>query len=210
MDPRVHGPQPTTSFEELVRSARNRSQEALGRLLDACRPYLLLVANQQLRPELRAKVCPSDIVQETFLRAADKFVQFQGSTEPELLAWLRRILLNHLANVGVELLQTQKRQIGREVAEGDLPPGRAIDDLSDPGDSPSEVVIAREETEELERALARLPDHYRQVIRWRNNERVSWEEIGQRLGTSGEAARKIWTRALELLAEALEPPDASR
>jgi RNA polymerase sigma-70 factor (ECF subfamily) len=109
MDPRAQGLEPATSFEELIGSARNRSQEALGRLLDACRPYLLLVANQQLRPELRAKVGPSDVVQETFLRAADKFVQFQGSTEPELLAWLRRILLNHLANVGVELSQTRKR-----------------------------------------------------------------------------------------------------
>jgi RNA polymerase sigma-70 factor (ECF subfamily) len=95
------------------------------------------------------------------------------------------------------------------VAEGDLSPGRTIDDLSDPGDSPSEVVIAREEAEELERALTRLPEQYRRVIRWRNTERMSWEEIGQRLGSSGEAARKLWTRALEQLAEALEPPDAS-
>jgi RNA polymerase sigma factor (sigma-70 family) len=56
--------------------------------------------------------------------------------------------------------------------------------------------MAREQDEALERALAQLPESSGQVIRWRNYERCSFEEIGRRLGKSAEAARKVWVRAV--------------
>src|ERR1700735_2333236 len=87
--------------------ARQGSEKALGELFESCRNYLLLVANQELDPVLRAKVSPLDLVQETFLRAHHAFDRFTGSTEDELLAWLRRILLNHLINVGEQFRGTQ-------------------------------------------------------------------------------------------------------
>ena len=50
------------------------------------------------RPVLRVKLDPSDLVQETFLKAHREFVQFRGATEPELVAWLRQIMVRSLAN----------------------------------------------------------------------------------------------------------------
>jgi RNA polymerase sigma-70 factor (ECF subfamily) len=47
--------------------ARKGSREALGRLLETCRPYLLLVANNELDRDLQAKAGASDLVQETFI-----------------------------------------------------------------------------------------------------------------------------------------------
>ena len=38
-----------------------------GRLLDGCRQYLLMIANQVIGPEIRAKVGASDLVQDTFV-----------------------------------------------------------------------------------------------------------------------------------------------
>ena len=43
-------------IEEWIEAARLGSLDALGRLLDACRPYLLLVGNQTLPEKLQAKV----------------------------------------------------------------------------------------------------------------------------------------------------------
>ena len=40
----------------------------------------------------------SDLIQETFLKAARDFSQFLGESEPELTAWLRQILVRTLAN----------------------------------------------------------------------------------------------------------------
>ena len=96
-------------------AARRGSGEALGQLLESCRNYLLLVSNQELGTDLQAKVGGSDVVQQTFLEAKENFGKFRGQTEAELLAWLRRILLDNLANVERHYRGTARRQVRREV-----------------------------------------------------------------------------------------------
>jgi RNA polymerase sigma factor (sigma-70 family) len=49
------------------------------------------------------------------------------------------------------------------------------------------------------RALDSLPDDYRQVIALRYWENLDFDEIGQRMGRSAAAARKLWLRAVERL-----------
>src|SRR4051794_15901537 len=89
----------TDAVERYLRAARQGSATALGRLLEECRPYLLLVANQELTPDLQAKLGGSDLVQETFLEAQRDFADFEGENAVVLLGWLRRMLLNNVANV---------------------------------------------------------------------------------------------------------------
>jgi len=68
------------------------SAEALGQALEVWRNYLLVIAGRQLDPGLHAKGGASDLVQETILEAQRDFAQFQGTSEAELLAWLRHTL----------------------------------------------------------------------------------------------------------------------
>lgn len=193
--------------EQWVQQARGGSTEALGLLLEACRPYLLLIANRQLQPEVQRKVGPSDLVQETFLKAQRHFERFQGATEDELLAWLRRILYNDLLNIVRHYTGTDKRRLGREVGLAtEDSAGPLANTLVDPALSPDSELIAREQAGEVRQALSQLDEDYRQVILWRNWENLSFEEIGQRLGRSAEAARKLWTRAVDELAQILETP----
>jgi len=63
------GTPPPTGIDRWIRDARLGSKEALGQMLEGCRQYLLLVANEQFDPDLQDKLGPSDIVQETFLDA---------------------------------------------------------------------------------------------------------------------------------------------
>src|SRR5437667_11805139 len=87
------------------------SVEALGQVLEACRGYLLLIAQQELDPELRAKGGASDLVQETFVKAHRHFAHFQGDSDVELRAWLRRLLLNNLADFRALYREAGKRQV---------------------------------------------------------------------------------------------------
>src|SRR5438128_208138 len=83
----------------LLHAARAGDGPALGRLLELYRNYLTLLARLQIDQRLQGKFDPSDLVQETFLEAHRDFVQFKGGSEPELVAWLRQILVTNLANL---------------------------------------------------------------------------------------------------------------
>ena len=79
-------------------AARDGSRDALGQALEACRNYLLLIADRELGADLRPKGGASDLVQETFIEAQRDFDRFGGATEAEWLAWLRQLLKHRLAN----------------------------------------------------------------------------------------------------------------
>src|SRR5579871_6462581 len=83
----------------LLRLARAGEAQALGRLMECYRNYLGLLARLQIGRRLQGKVDPSDLVQETFLDACRAFDQFRGTTEAELLGWLRRCLATNLASL---------------------------------------------------------------------------------------------------------------
>ena len=87
------------SFDILLNQAKAGDADALGCLLESYRAYLRLIAGSLLRTASRASVDISDVVQETNLKACGNFPKFQGSDEPELVAWLRRILANLVFNL---------------------------------------------------------------------------------------------------------------
>jgi RNA polymerase sigma-70 factor (ECF subfamily) len=205
----AQGSPPALSIDECIQRARVGSGTALGQLLEACRPYLLLVANQEIEPDVKAKVAASDLVQETFLEALRDFERFNGSTEAELLAWLRRTLLNNVVDAVRRFRDTGKRRLSREIDLADAGFGKLDDVVDEDGETASALARAHETDEALEQALTKLPEQYREIIRMRNSERWSFEEIGTRIGRSAEAARKLWGRALEHLEQLLESRDAS-
>jgi RNA polymerase sigma-70 factor (ECF subfamily) len=188
-------------------AARAGSQEALGEALEACRHYLLLIADRELDPELRAKGGASDLVQQTFLEAHRDFAAFQGKTEAELLAWLRQLLLHNLGHFTRRYRATAKREVTREVPLGggssSTPPGEEL--VADTS-SPSGRLIEQEKAQALAQALARLPDDYRLVITLHHQEQRSFEEIAEQMQRSLPAVRKLWQRALERLQNELELP----
>jgi RNA polymerase sigma-70 factor (ECF subfamily) len=66
--------------------------------LERFRPYLLLLVRSHMSRQYRAKLDPSDVVQQTLLEAHRKWHQFRGATEAELAGWLRRMLSCELAD----------------------------------------------------------------------------------------------------------------
>jgi RNA polymerase sigma-70 factor (ECF subfamily) len=193
--------------EPLLSLVRAGSREALGQLLDGYRDYLLLIAQRELDPDLKAKGGASDLVQETFLEAQRDFAQFHGETEGELLAWLRQLLLNNVANHTRHFRDAAKRDVNRELSlEGDRSSFNPAAGVADSAPSPSDVAVQHEQAEAVECALARLPDDYREVLHLRYREELPFEEVARRLGRSVNAARKLWARALERFQEEMRTP----
>jgi RNA polymerase sigma-70 factor (ECF subfamily) len=177
------------------------------------RGYLTLLARLQLSRRLQSKADASDLVQEVFLQAHDHFPRFRGSTEGELLSWLRQILATTLANLVRHYCGTQCRDVRLErhlAAELDES-SRALDrSLLAPQSSPSQQAARREQAVLLADALARLPADYREVIVLRHLEGLTFAEVARRMGQTLDRVKKLWTPALARLRAALggahEPP----
>ncbi len=185
-------------------AARDGCREALGRLLERYRNYLLLIAGSELDPALRSKEGASDLVQQTFLEAQRDFAAFQGNSEEELLAWLRQLLLNNLANLVRRYRFTGKRQVNREVSlDSGGSSHRRRGRLPAPVRAPGEQAVAEEEARQVRAALARLPAEYRQVLLLRCRDNLPFGEIGRRMDRSTNAAQKLWARAVERLQDEL-------
>jgi RNA polymerase sigma-70 factor (ECF subfamily) len=188
-------------MSHLLRAARGGSADALGRLLEGCRAYLLLVANRNLDADLQAKGGASDLVQETFLEAQNDFPQFHGRTHQDLLNWLRGILRHNLADFRRRYRDRAARRIGQErpLDASDLAALR--DELVARTPAPSDRAATAEVAEAVRQAVARLPEDYRRVIALRHQEGRPFHDIAREMGRTTEAVRKLWFRAVERLRE---------
>ena len=198
--------QSVTIPEVLLVQARGGDAQALGQLLELYRNYLRVVARAMIGQALRVRLDASDLVQETFLKAHGEFRQFLGSTEPELTAWLRQILVRTLANQA-----RHHRRQGRNY-QRDEPLEVLLERsssgvqlaLAAPLSSPSSLLSRREQSVLLADALEKLPADYREVFLMRNLEHIPFEEIAVRMGRSPGAARMLWTRTIKKLSQLLE------
>ncbi|OWK39693.1 sigma-70 family RNA polymerase sigma factor [Fimbriiglobus ruber] len=181
-------------FAAQLAAARDGSVDALGEALEACRVYLLGVADREMDDALRGKGGASDIVQETFLEAQRDFAGFRGTSEAELIAWLRRLLLNNVHNFARHYRGTAKRLASREV-----PLDGADHDVPARAPTPSGRIMADEQVDQLRLAIARLPEEYRTVLTLRYDDGLSFEEVATKLDRTPNAARKLWARAVERL-----------
>ncbi len=193
-------------IEVWIGQARGGSTAALGALIEHCRQYLLAVANHELPPELRAKLGASDLVQDTALEIQAGFGRFSGERQEEFLAWARGILIHNASNARRQYRETAKRQISREVSLDD-DNSWLKSDLVARDATPGAAALIGERAALVETAVQRLPSHFREVIYLRHRDRRSLAEIGQKLGRTSEAIRKLWQRAIERLSDELDLPD---
>jgi RNA polymerase sigma-70 factor (ECF subfamily) len=195
---------PSTSRDPgyLLPLARAGDKQALGRLLELYRNYLTLLARLQFGRRLRGKADPSDVVQEAFLGAYRDFACFRGTTETELVAWLRKVLATTLAGLARRYYGTQRRdpRLERDLCAELEQSSRAIDHaLVRTDSSPSQQAVRREQAVLLADALGQLSEDHREVIVLRHLEGLSFPEVAERMGRSVEAVKKLWARALVAL-----------
>jgi RNA polymerase sigma-70 factor (ECF subfamily) len=193
--------------------ARRGEREPLGQLLQLYRNYLTILATTQLDRRLRRRISPSDLVQETMLAAHCDFAKFRGSSERELLAWLRQILINSLHHAIETHLKAKMRDVRREISveQASAALDRSVLNfaqvLADRGPSPSAFVQQRERAVALADQLAKLRPQYRDVIVLRNLQGLSFEEVADRMDRKPGTVRMLWLRAMEKLRQVYEPTD---
>jgi len=198
----------TPKVSELIKGARRGNADCREQLFVLCRSYLGFAARAQVESWLRMKVDASDLVQQTMLEAHRDFDRFQGQSEQEWLAWLKRILAHNVADFVRSFRGTAKRQVRREVPLRD-PAASSVEwgapEPAAPGRTPSQEFLLLDNELRMAAALSELSPDHQEVIVLRNLERLSFNEVAERMGRSRPAVQMLWMRAIRKLQEAMEP-----
>jgi RNA polymerase sigma-70 factor (ECF subfamily) len=187
-------------FGDRLAAARGGCTAQLGELFEACRQYLLAVAEREFASRSQGKVSPSDLVQDTFVEARKGFSNFSGNSPGQWRAWLRQILIHNLIDHGRRRHREESTMTpwveGHDQCAGN---SQFIDRCP----TPSRQLLADEAAAELAAALTRLSSDHQTVIRLRHQLGLQFNEIGERMGRSKDAVQKLWMRAVCRLREEL-------
>jgi len=193
--------------QQLVILAKDGDESALNRL---CRVYAERVrwmVRLRMSKELRSKFESMDVVQDVLMHALHGLGDFTYTNEGDFVRWLSKITQNALHD-NMDKLYADKRDIRKEVrlrSPGPTTGGRFAADLG-PFETatPSAIMSKTEDLAKLEKAMDMLKPEHRQVIVLTRIEGLSYDEIGDRLGKSGEAVRKLVSRATTALIDVFE------
>jgi RNA polymerase sigma-70 factor, ECF subfamily len=200
-----------TNVSELISQARQGDAECRERLFELCRSYLGFVARSQVETWLRRKVDASDLVQETMLEAYRDFDRFQGGSEQEWLAWLKRILAHNAADFVRRYRGTAKREAGREIPfrDPDDSLARGAPEPAADQPTPSQEFLQIDTELRVTAALAEMPEDYQEVIVLRNLQRLPFNEVAERMNRTRPAVQMLWMRAIKKLQEMMEDNEQS-
>jgi RNA polymerase sigma-70 factor (ECF subfamily) len=169
--------------------------------LERYKEYLHLLARLQLPQRIQGKLAPSDLVQETLLKAYQVLGQFRGKSEEELAAWLRTILANALKDA-VSAFATGRRNVARERCleqAVEQSSARLEAWLAADQSSPSEQAVRHERLLQLSEAMARLPEDQRIALELQHLQGCSVEAISRHMGRSKAAVGGLLRRGLKTL-----------
>jgi RNA polymerase sigma-70 factor, ECF subfamily len=181
--------------------------EELG--VERFRTYLLLLARLQIGRKLRAKLDPSDVVQQTLLDAHRQQEQFRGSTPAEMAGWLRRMLACNLADA-LRAFTRGKRDVARErslTAALDQSSAQIGSWLQAQQSSPSQKAQRTEDVLRVAQALAKLPEAQREAVILHYWQGQTLAEVAAYLGRTTPAVAGLLQRGLKSLRALLAEPE---
>ncbi len=179
--------------DPVIRRYLDGDEEAFRTLLEPQTPVLLARIGRRMAPLLRRRISVQDVLQEAAIVAFERRASFTGRTREDFQRWIGAIVEHCIRSQVNQHAGTHKRALYNEVSR----PGReATIQVLDPTPSPSQHAIGSELEELARTALDELPPDYREVLRLHREEGATLREVGQRMGRSYEAVKKLHGRAM--------------
>jgi RNA polymerase sigma-70 factor (ECF subfamily) len=198
------GPGPDSAETQgLLTKIRSGDEDAFERLIGRHRPFLRQVIELRMDARLRARVDPSDVVQEVQLEVFQRMSDYLQRQPMPFRLWLRKTAQERLIKTERRHLQTGRRTVEREVSLPDKSSLAFAQRLLASSASPSGRLERRELAQLIRRAIAGLADADRDILLMRNFEGLSNQEAAFALGVDPVTASKRHGRALLRLRQAL-------
>jgi RNA polymerase sigma-70 factor, ECF subfamily len=172
------------------------NHRAFDRLLARHRPALRQFIELRIDPRMRARVDPSDVVQETQLEVFRRLADFAERQPMPFHIWLRKTAYERLLMARRQHVKASQRAVGREEPLPDRSSLLLARRILPRGSTPSKLMGRRELARRVHQLLAQLPENDREILMMRNLEERSYQEIACILDIESAAARKRYGRAL--------------
>lgn len=146
----------------------------------------------------------SDVIQTTWLDIVSRLDQFNGSTEGEFFAWLKKILENNVKNA-MRNNMADKRDVRKELNLVDDMESAAINWFEPiaTGSSPSNRLINGESALSLAAAIESLPDNQRIAIELRHLQGMKLSQVCEIMEKTPDAVVSLIRRGMIRLREIL-------
>jgi RNA polymerase sigma-70 factor (ECF subfamily) len=207
----VHTRDATQDESELLARLRAGDERAFAELVDRCHPTMLAVA----QAHVRSRAVAEEVVQEAWMGVIRGVDGFEGRSS--LKTWIIRIVVNTAKTRGVR--EARSVPFASLAAEGEGEPAVDADRFRGPGDQypggwkvfpanwhqlPDENLHQRRALDLIVATIAALPPAQRSVIRMRDVEGCSAEEVCEALELSEGNQRVLLHRARSRVRAALE------
>lgn len=195
---------------ELIEELSANREESLAKYFLMVRERLRRVVNFRLDYRLSGRVSESDVLQETFVRAAKRIDSYLSKPEMPFFVWLRLETQQQILDIHRQHFSAGKRDIRKEIS---LIPAKQNSDRTSMAlaahlvgklTSPSQLFAKAEKIARLEKTLNTMNALDREVIALRHFEELSNEETAEVLNIKPSAASKRYLRALKRLKEIME------
>jgi RNA polymerase sigma-70 factor (ECF subfamily) len=181
---------------QLLERIQSGERAAFDELFVRHRPWLRHLVELRLDGQLRGRVDPSDVVQETHLEAFRRLLDYLERRPMPLRLWLRKTLLERLRMLERRHREAERRTVDRERRLPDSSNAPLAQRLAGTDSTPSQQLMRDEQANCVRRALTQLSDLDQEVLFLRTFEGLSYEEVSYVLEIDSATARKRHGRAL--------------
>lgn len=195
--------------EELLQQLTSDREEALAKFYSIVRDRLARVVAFRLDYRLSGRVSESDVLQDTYVRAAQRIESYLDKPDMPFFVWLRLEANQRLHEIHRQHFGAEKRDIRREVNLSQKPSANQTSlalaaHLVAQMTSASQIIERAEQINKLERTLNEMNELDREVIALRHFEELSNLETAEILKIEPAAASKRYIRALKRLKEIMD------
>ncbi|WP_372898316.1 sigma-70 family RNA polymerase sigma factor [Stieleria sp.] len=200
--------EPDDAQQQVIELARGGDEAALATLFQMYRKKLKSMVEFRMDVNLRGRVDPSDVIQESYLELAKRLGEFRAKEDMSPFVWMRLVTMERMLNLHRRHVATQKRdarrefsidhELGLDVTSITLAAG-LLGKLS----SASGRVVRDEQKAKLHQLLDQMSQDDQEIIALRMFEGVSNGEAAEILGQSPKATSKRFVRAISRLRSAM-------
>jgi RNA polymerase sigma-70 factor, ECF subfamily len=193
--------------DRLLARVEQGDRECLGRLLGLHRDYVKRVVELRMGEDLRGRVDPSDVVQETQLVVTRRIDDFLQRRPVAFRVWLRRKTLEQIVDTRRHHLAA-KRSVRRQFHLTDASSLALAQQLM--VSRPSQIARRKETAQLIRAAIEQMGETDREILLLRHIEELTNNEAAEALEIDPAAARKRHGRAIRRLGQLLADLDFSK